>query len=175
MPVKQIWLFPRVKKTEQGPTDASAECLDVVQLLYINEVRLVLLSKAFARGAFKWFFPLQGTNGIIREPCFHSGYRRKVKMSVFNEGFCTKRYELNSSFYPLFDVDIHGTGRFQQCQQSIIQLFNTSYCPYSSCSFNGVFLPPLQGQFGVSLWNNDILVRMILVVNYRICASKGFK
>ncbi|XP_069424251.1 protein CC2D2B isoform X6 [Ovis canadensis] len=91
---------------------------------------------------------LQGTNGIIREPCFHSGYRRKVKMSVFNEGFCTMRYELNSSFYPLSDVDIRGTGRFQQCQQSIIQLFNTSYCPYSSCSFNGVFLPPLQGQFG---------------------------
>nr|XP_027816247.2 protein CC2D2B isoform X1 [Ovis aries] len=91
---------------------------------------------------------LQGTNGIIREPCFHSGYRRKVKMSVFNEGFCTMRYELNSSFYPLSDVDIRGTGRFRQCQQSIIQLFNTSYCPYSSCSFNGVFLPPLQGQFG---------------------------
>ncbi|XP_068817344.1 ectonucleoside triphosphate diphosphohydrolase 1 [Capricornis sumatraensis] len=48
----------------------------------------------------------------------------------------------------LQDIEIRGTGRFQQCQQSIIQLFNTSYCPYSSCSFNGVFLPPLQGQFG---------------------------
>lgn len=151
MPVKQIQLFPRVKKTEQGPTDASAECLDVAQLLYINEVRLVLLSRAFTGDAFKWFFPLQGTHGIIHEPCFHSRYMRKMKMSVFNEGFCTERHELNSSFYPLVDIEIRGAGNFQQCRQSIIQLFNTSYCPYSSCSFNGVFLPPLHGQFGVSL------------------------
>ena len=97
------------------------------------------------------FFPLQGTHGIIHEPCFHSRYMRKMKMSVFNEGFCTERHELNSSFYPLVDIEIRGAGNFQQCRQSIIQLFNTSYCPYSSCSFNGVFLPPLHGQFGVSL------------------------
>nr|AAI09519.1 ENTPD1 protein [Bos taurus] len=91
---------------------------------------------------------LQGTNGIIHEPCFHSRYMRKIKMSVLNEGFCTKRHELNSSFYPLVDIEIRGAGNFQRCRQSIIQLFNTSYCPYSSCSFNGVFLPPLHGQFG---------------------------
>ncbi|XP_055416541.1 ectonucleoside triphosphate diphosphohydrolase 1 isoform X4 [Bubalus kerabau] len=90
----------------------------------------------------------QGTHGIIHEPCFHSRYMRKMKMSVFNEGFCTERHELNSSFYPLVDIEIRGAGNFQQCRQSIIQLFNTSYCPYSSCSFNGVFLPPLHGQFG---------------------------
>ncbi|XP_046510267.1 ectonucleoside triphosphate diphosphohydrolase 1 isoform X2 [Equus quagga] len=43
---------------------------------------------------------------------------------------------------------IQGTGNYQQCQQSILQLFNTSYCPYSRCSFDGVFLPPLEGDFG---------------------------
>nr|XP_012423742.1 PREDICTED: ectonucleoside triphosphate diphosphohydrolase 1 [Odobenus rosmarus divergens] len=43
---------------------------------------------------------------------------------------------------------IQGTGNYQQCRQSILQLFNTSYCPYSHCSFNGIFLPPLHGDFG---------------------------
>ncbi|KAM9702497.1 protein CC2D2B [Dama dama] len=91
---------------------------------------------------------LQGASGIVYEPCFHSGYLRKMKMSVFNEGFCARRHVSNPSYYPLFDIEVRGTGNFQQCQQGIIQLFNSSYCPYSSCSFNGVFLPPLQGQFG---------------------------
>ncbi|XP_043331802.1 ectonucleoside triphosphate diphosphohydrolase 1 isoform X1 [Cervus elaphus] len=91
---------------------------------------------------------LQGASGIVYEPCFHSGYFRKMKMSVFNEGFCARRHVSNPSYYPLFDIEVRGTGNFQQCQQGIIQLFNSSYCPYSSCSFNGVFLPPLQGQFG---------------------------
>lgn len=97
------------------------------------------------------FFPLQGTSGIIHEPCFHSGYLRKINMSVFYEGFCARRHVFNLSYYPFLDIEVRGTGNFQQCQQGIIQLFNSSYCPYSRCSFNGVFLPPLQGQFGVSL------------------------
>ncbi|XP_070326040.1 protein CC2D2B isoform X11 [Odocoileus virginianus] len=91
---------------------------------------------------------LQGTSEIIHEPCFHSGYLRKLNMSVFNEGFCARRYMSTSSYHPFFDIEVRGTGNFQQCQQGIIQLFNSSYCPYSRCSFNGVFLPPLQGQFG---------------------------
>ncbi|XP_059967638.1 ectonucleoside triphosphate diphosphohydrolase 1 isoform X2 [Mesoplodon densirostris] len=45
-------------------------------------------------------------------------------------------------------IEIRGTGNYRQCRRSILQLFNTSYCPYSSCSFNGIFLPPLQGNFG---------------------------
>ncbi|OWK08057.1 ENTPD1, partial [Cervus elaphus hippelaphus] len=79
----------------------------------------------------------QGASGIVYEPCFHSGYFRKMKMSVFNEGFCARRHVSNPSYYPLFDIEVRGTGNFQQCQQGIIQLFNSSYCPYSSCSFNG--------------------------------------
>ncbi|XP_037660434.1 ectonucleoside triphosphate diphosphohydrolase 1 isoform X3 [Choloepus didactylus] len=42
---------------------------------------------------------------------------------------------------------IQGTGNYQQCQQSILGIFNTSDCPYSQCSFNGIFLPPIRGKF----------------------------
>ncbi|XP_077803083.1 ectonucleoside triphosphate diphosphohydrolase 1 isoform X5 [Macaca mulatta] len=44
--------------------------------------------------------------------------------------------------------EIQGIGNYQQCHQSVLELFNTSYCPYSQCAFNGIFLPPLQGDFG---------------------------
>ncbi|XP_033281530.1 ectonucleoside triphosphate diphosphohydrolase 1 isoform X3 [Orcinus orca] len=91
---------------------------------------------------------LQATNGTIRDPCFHSGYRRKMNMSDLYEAPCTRRFEATFPFLPFPEVEIRGTGNYQQCRQSILQLFNTSYCPYSSCSFNGIFLPPLQGNFG---------------------------
>ncbi|XP_044096143.1 ectonucleoside triphosphate diphosphohydrolase 1 isoform X2 [Neovison vison] len=63
---------------------------------------------------------IQGTNGTLRDPCFHPGY----------------------------ETVMNGTGNYQQCQKSILQLFNSSYCPYSHCSFNGIFLPSLHGDFG---------------------------
>ncbi|TEA38231.1 hypothetical protein DBR06_SOUSAS110080, partial [Sousa chinensis] len=94
------------------------------------------------------------TNGTIRDPCFHSGYRRKMNMSDLYEAPCTRRFEATFPFLPFPEVEIRGTGNYQQCRQSILQLFNTSYCPYSSCSFNGIFLPPLQGNFGVRLWRS---------------------
>ncbi|XP_059890386.1 ectonucleoside triphosphate diphosphohydrolase 1 isoform X2 [Delphinus delphis] len=90
----------------------------------------------------------QATNGTIRDPCFHSGYRRKMNMSDLYEAPCTRRFEATFPFLPFPEVEIRGTGNYQQCRRSILQLFNTSYCPYSSCSFNGIFLPPLQGNFG---------------------------
>ncbi|XP_057592584.1 ectonucleoside triphosphate diphosphohydrolase 1 [Hippopotamus amphibius kiboko] len=91
---------------------------------------------------------LQATSGTIYDPCFHSGYQRVINMSDLYESPCTGRFEVNFPFLPISEVEIRGTGNYQQCQKSIVQLFNTSYCPYSSCSFNGIFLPPLYGDFG---------------------------
>ncbi|XP_049620350.1 ectonucleoside triphosphate diphosphohydrolase 1 isoform X3 [Suncus etruscus] len=45
-------------------------------------------------------------------------------------------------------VEIQGTGNFTSCQRSINELFNTSYCPYSHCAFNGIFMPQIKGNFG---------------------------
>nr|XP_044998165.1 ectonucleoside triphosphate diphosphohydrolase 1 isoform X1 [Jaculus jaculus] len=81
----------------------------------------------------------------LRDPCFHPGYEKMVNMSELYKTPCTKRFEKT---LPFDQFQIQGTGDYQKCQQSILELFNTSYCPYSQCAFNGVFLPPLHGSFG---------------------------
>ncbi|XP_045294320.1 ectonucleoside triphosphate diphosphohydrolase 1 isoform X6 [Leopardus geoffroyi] len=88
---------------------------------------------------------IQVTNGILRDPCFHPGYEIVMNVSELYSGPCTKRFEMT---LPFDQFQIQGTGNYQQCHESILELFNTSYCPYSHCSFNGIFLPPLHGDFG---------------------------
>ncbi|XP_058399594.1 ectonucleoside triphosphate diphosphohydrolase 1 isoform X1 [Diceros bicornis minor] len=88
---------------------------------------------------------IQGTNGTLRDPCFHPGYTKVMNISDLYKSPCTKKFETTLQ---LHQFQIQGTGNYQQCQQSILQLFNNSYCPYSQCSFNGIFLPPLKGDFG---------------------------
>uniref|UniRef100_A0A8D2DSP4 Ectonucleoside triphosphate diphosphohydrolase 1 n=1 Tax=Sciurus vulgaris TaxID=55149 RepID=A0A8D2DSP4_SCIVU len=85
------------------------------------------------------------SDGILSDPCFHSGYEKIVNVSDLYKTPCTKRFERT---LPFDQFKIQGTGNYEQCQQSILELFNTSYCPYSQCAFNGIFLPPLQGSFG---------------------------
>nr|KAF6424834.1 ectonucleoside triphosphate diphosphohydrolase 1 [Molossus molossus] len=84
-------------------------------------------------------------NGTIKDPCFNRGYSRVMNMSNLYDSPCTRK---NLMTLPYHQLQIHGTGNYQQCQESVYKLFNTSYCPYSHCAFNDIFLPQLQGQFG---------------------------
>ncbi|XP_053438821.1 ectonucleoside triphosphate diphosphohydrolase 1 isoform X2 [Nycticebus coucang] len=84
-------------------------------------------------------------NGILRDPCFHPGYEKTVNISDLYKTPCTKKFKRT---LPFEQFEIQGTGDYQRCQQSIVELFNTSYCPYSSCAFNGIFLPHIEGDFG---------------------------
>lgn len=93
------------------------------------------------------------SGGTLKDPCFYPGYKKLVNVSELYGTPCTKTFEKK---LPFDQFQIEGTGNYEQCQQSILQLFNKSYCPYSQCAFNGVFLPPLHGNFGVSLWNDEI-------------------
>lgn len=79
----------------------------------------------------------------LRDPCFHPGYNSsKTVQNVFDTP-CMKGVKLaNNNFFHV------GLGNWSQCQQSIRKVFNSSYCPYSSCSFNGVFQPSVYGKFG---------------------------
>ncbi|XP_054437256.1 ectonucleoside triphosphate diphosphohydrolase 1 isoform X2 [Pteronotus mesoamericanus] len=88
---------------------------------------------------------IQATNGTIQDPCFNPGYMRVMNKSDIYKSPCTRDFQETLKFPQL---QIHGTGDFEKCQQSIIKLFDTSMCSYSHCAFNNVFLPQLQGQFG---------------------------
>ncbi|XP_016107049.1 ectonucleoside triphosphate diphosphohydrolase 1-like isoform X1 [Sinocyclocheilus grahami] len=79
----------------------------------------------------------------LRDPCFHPGYNfTRTVPNVFNTP-CMREMKLaNETFFHV------GLGNWSQCQQSIRKVFNTIDCPYSRCSFNGVFQPSVYGDFG---------------------------
>lgn len=87
----------------------------------------------------------QFSDGIINDPCFNSGYRRVMNVSDLTNSPCTKTYRTT---LPFLQLEISGTGNYQQCQESVYRLFDNSDCPYSNCAFDRIFLPQLQGEFG---------------------------
>ncbi|KAI1236306.1 hypothetical protein IHE44_0001591 [Lamprotornis superbus] len=84
-------------------------------------------------------------NSDLPDPCFHKGYERTINISDFFKNPCTSDKKKQLPFSQLY---IKGEGDYQKCRESIQKLFNKSICPYSSCSFNEIYLPPLQGDFG---------------------------
>ncbi|XP_064370143.1 ectonucleoside triphosphate diphosphohydrolase 1 isoform X1 [Dromaius novaehollandiae] len=84
-------------------------------------------------------------NGRLLDPCFHQGYQRTVNISDLFRNPCTSAEKKQLPFSQLY---IQGEGDYQKCRRNIQYLFNKTNCPYSSCSFNGIYLPPLQGDFG---------------------------
>ncbi|KFU91464.1 Ectonucleoside triphosphate diphosphohydrolase 1, partial [Chaetura pelagica] len=91
---------------------------------------------------------LQASTSVIEsllDPCFHQGYQRTINISDFFKNPCTAAKKKQLPFSQLY---IQGEGDYQKCRGNIQKLFNKTYCPYSSCSFNGIYLPPLQGDFG---------------------------
>ncbi|XP_058262831.1 ectonucleoside triphosphate diphosphohydrolase 1 isoform X2 [Hemibagrus wyckioides] len=84
-------------------------------------------------------------NIILEDPCFHPGYNIiKSFQSVFDSP-CVKNLT-NSQKGQNFTH--RGIGNWNKCNQAIKEVFNTSHCRYSRCSFNDVFQPPVTGRFG---------------------------
>uniref|UniRef100_A0A1A8L3A0 Ectonucleoside triphosphate diphosphohydrolase 1 n=1 Tax=Nothobranchius pienaari TaxID=704102 RepID=A0A1A8L3A0_9TELE len=83
--------------------------------------------------------------GEIADPCFHPGYSESKNYSVLYDSPCVSDRKPQGA-----PVTFHhkGEGNFQQCQEVVKNVFNFTSCKYSRCSFNGVFQPPLHGQFG---------------------------
>ncbi|NWR33059.1 ENTP1 diphosphohydrolase, partial [Tachuris rubrigastra] len=81
----------------------------------------------------------------VLDPCFHRGYQRTINISDFFKNPCTSDKKKQLPFSQLY---IEGEGDYQKCRENIQKLFDKTNCPYSSCSFNGIYLPPLQGDFG---------------------------
>ncbi|KAH0623853.1 hypothetical protein JD844_007022 [Phrynosoma platyrhinos] len=89
---------------------------------------------------------LHSSTGTVQDPCFQQGYERTVNIADLRTNPCTA-----SSFKaPLYStLHIVGTGNYEMCLKSIENIFNIVGCPYSSCSFNGTFLPQVSGEFGL--------------------------
>lgn len=95
-----------------------------------------------------WSFFQSTESSSILDPCFHQGYQRTINISDLFKNPCTS---VGKKEFPFSQLYVMGEGNYEKCRRSIQNLFNKTSCPYSSCSFNGIYLPPLQGDFGVSL------------------------
>ncbi|XP_063163038.1 ectonucleoside triphosphate diphosphohydrolase 1 isoform X1 [Candoia aspera] len=87
---------------------------------------------------------LSSTTDRLQDPCFHQGYARTLNVFDLTTNPCTARnFTVSYS-----QIQIQGVGNYEKCLASIQRIFNTQDCVYSSCSFNGIFLPEVSGEFG---------------------------
>ncbi|KAL6036716.1 hypothetical protein STEG23_001085 [Scotinomys teguina] len=79
-------------------------------------------------------------------PCWPKGYSTQVLLREVYQSPCTmgqRPQTFNSSGL----VRVSGTSNPALCRDLVSGLFNFSACPFSQCSFNGVFQPPVTGNF----------------------------
>ncbi|NWI92929.1 ENTP8 diphosphohydrolase, partial [Pitta sordida] len=83
----------------------------------------------------------------VPHPCYPKGYSETLRLSTFSTSPCT-----NGSDPRLppgaGTVTLEGSGSASGCQAALRKLFNFSACAQSQeCTFDGVWQPPLRGQF----------------------------
>lgn len=84
----------------------------------------------------------------VRHPCYHSGYQDTLPLATLFESPC-----VHSTAPPDLtqNLTVEGTGNPEACSSAIRGLFNFSSCAgRRDCAFDGVYQPPVQGQFYVS-------------------------
>ncbi|KAM9462610.1 ectonucleoside triphosphate diphosphohydrolase 1 isoform 2-T3 [Clarias gariepinus] len=83
-------------------------------------------------------------NIVLKDPCFHPGYNvSKTFGSVFDSP-CTKKVTRQQ----IQNLTHLGLGNWNKCHEAVRRVLNHTYCHYSTCSFNGIFQPPVEGRFG---------------------------
>ncbi|NXE55672.1 ENTP8 diphosphohydrolase, partial [Casuarius casuarius] len=83
----------------------------------------------------------------VEHPCYPKNYNETISLSSFHTSPCTSH---NDSRLSLADgnVTLEGRGNASGCLAAIKKLFNFSACSQSQdCTFNGVYQPPVSGQF----------------------------
>ena len=93
--------------------------------------------------------PLQSRPAaLLRHPCYLSGYQTTLALGPLYESPCVHTTP------PLSlpqNLTVEGTGNPGACVSAIRELFNFSSCQgQEDCAFDGVYQPPLRGQFYVS-------------------------
>ncbi|TRZ12739.1 hypothetical protein HGM15179_014387 [Zosterops borbonicus] len=83
----------------------------------------------------------------VQHPCYPKGYTEPVSVSSLRSSPCTASSDPR---LPPGDstVTLEGSGNASACLAALRKLFNFSACGQSQdCTFDGVYQPPLRGQF----------------------------
>ncbi|XP_008939587.1 PREDICTED: ectonucleoside triphosphate diphosphohydrolase 8-like, partial [Merops nubicus] len=80
----------------------------------------------------------------ISHPCYPKGYQENVNTSELYDSPCVQAASTPS---PAQLLTVTGTGDPAECSKAVQKLFNFSCGANRTCGFNGVYQPPLRGQF----------------------------
>ncbi|NXU48562.1 ENTP8 diphosphohydrolase, partial [Turnix velox] len=80
----------------------------------------------------------------ISHPCYPKGYQENVTMAELYDSPCVRAPGGPS---PTQTLRVTGTGEPAACSSAIQKLFNFSCGANRTCGFNGVYQPPVRGQF----------------------------
>ncbi|XP_077005078.1 ectonucleoside triphosphate diphosphohydrolase 2 [Tamandua tetradactyla] len=79
-------------------------------------------------------------------PCWPKGYSTQVLLQDIYDSPCTAAQQ-QSAFNRSVRVGLSGSSDPGLCHDLVASLFNFSSCRFSRCSFDGVFQPPVTGNF----------------------------
>ncbi|XP_027471708.2 ectonucleoside triphosphate diphosphohydrolase 2 isoform X2 [Zalophus californianus] len=101
-------------------------------------------------GVFGWVTANYLLENFIKthgfHPCWPRGYSTQVLLQDVYESPCTAA-QRPQAFNNSTRVSLSGTSNPALCRSLIMGLFNFSSCRFSRCSFNGIFQPPVAGNF----------------------------
>ncbi|KAM5184795.1 ectonucleoside triphosphate diphosphohydrolase 8 isoform 3-T3 [Callospermophilus lateralis] len=84
---------------------------------------------------------------LLRHPCYLSGFQTTLPLASLYESPCV---HMAAQLDLTQNLTVEGTGNPGACLATIRELFNFSSCEGpGDCAFNGVYQPPVQGQFYV--------------------------
>ncbi|NWI65350.1 ENTP8 diphosphohydrolase, partial [Todus mexicanus] len=82
----------------------------------------------------------------ISHPCYPAGYQENTTMAELYDSPCVRA---PGTLNPAEVLTVTGTGDPAACNATIQKLFNFSCGANRTCGFNGVYQPPVRGQFFV--------------------------
>ncbi|NXW33781.1 ENTP8 diphosphohydrolase, partial [Phaetusa simplex] len=83
-------------------------------------------------------------SSLISHPCYPKGYQENVTTADL---YSTPCVQAPSRAGPAQVLRVTGTGNPAECRTAIQKLFNFSCGANRTCGFNGVYQPPVRGQF----------------------------
>uniref|UniRef100_A0A4W4E669 Ectonucleoside triphosphate diphosphohydrolase 2b n=2 Tax=Electrophorus electricus TaxID=8005 RepID=A0A4W4E669_ELEEL len=88
----------------------------------------------------------QGSTGTVYHPCYPSDYNETLTQGQVFDSACTQA-KRPTSYHAQASVTMQGTGDYQHCLGNVSEIFSFQHCPFSQCSFDGVFQPNVSGKF----------------------------
>ncbi|XP_043076872.1 ectonucleoside triphosphate diphosphohydrolase 2 isoform X2 [Puntigrus tetrazona] len=92
------------------------------------------------------FIKLQGNSTKVYHPCYPSDFTDVFKLEQVFDSPCTAS-KRPKPYNPHSWIRVQGTGDYQSCLGNTSNIFSFQFCPFSKCSFNGVFQPNISGGF----------------------------